>query len=411
MNLIETIRTALSSITANKMRAAFTMFGIVVGIAAVMLITSVGDGFRNTINDQFEGMGLDEININHTSATRPIEWHERMTLEDAEFLRQVPNLQGVTTRSTATYQNAVSVLGTTDRRAVQLIGQDQYAQFFSGPTLVEGRHLMAQDVINVASVILIDEVFARAYFGTTQVIGREIEVRTHLGPQLFTVIGVFEGNDAGMFADMFEMPFEATVPISMVQRLHNQGDRVAQIRVRLEDSAAIHWMGDNIVNLLEIRKGAPDIFTTFSTAAALSQVDAVIGIFTTFLVMVASISLLVGGIGVMNIMLVSVSERTREIGIRKSLGATSGSITAQFLLEAAVLTAMGGLVGIGLGYLGGIGVGQLAYTLMGLNLTPVLNVATVVVIVSLSAGVGILFGVYPARKASKLDPVESLRFE
>ena len=411
MNIIETISTALSSITANKMRAAFTMFGIIVGIAAVMLITSVGDGFSNTITDQFEGMGMDEITISHTNATRPIEWHERLTLDDAVFLRNVDNLMAVTARSSVTFQNAVNILGTQDPRGVSMNGVDQYNFMFAGSDLIHGRHIMEQDVLGAANVVIIDEAFSRAAFGVTDSVGRELEVRTNAGIQRFNIIGILEADDSNMFADMFEMPYELFVPISVVQNILGNGTRVGSIAVRLEDTTNIHTFGDNLINIIQIRKGAQDVYRTFSMASALSQVDAVIGMFTAFLAMVASISLLVGGIGVMNIMLVSVSERTREIGIRKSLGATSGSITTQFLIEAAVLTALGGAIGIIFGFFGAMGIGYLVTNFVGMELHPVLNVTTVIVIVTLSAGIGILFGVYPARKASKLDPVESLRFE
>lgn len=412
MKLSETLLFAINSITSNKMRTMFTMFGIIVGIASVMLITSVGDGFRNTMHGFFEDMGLDEIQVFHTSALRPIERAENMTNDEAEFLRHHPNIMAVTTQSNVTFQNSVEILESSDMRAAQLQGRDQYFQLFSGPTLIQGRHISPQDIVAVANVAIINENTALAVFGTTyNIIGREIEIRREGGTISLTIIGLYESEDAFALGNLFELPFEIVVPISLVQQLNNLGTIIGNLVVRVYDTSVIHQMGDNIINMIEIRRGAEDIFNSFSMASALEETDAVIGVFTVFLTMVASISLIVGGIGVMNIMLVSVTERTREIGIRKSLGATRGNIVFQFLVEASVLTIVGGIAGVFLGYLGGLGVGRLAYILINMELVPSINFATITIIVLISGSIGLLFGVYPALKASKLDPVESLRFE
>ena len=411
MPIFEILSSALASIWANKMRALLTMFGIIVGISSVVLITGVGNGLTNTITDQFEDLGLDELHIFHTNNVRPVEWHERLTRDDAAFLRDHPALGVVTSFHTVMYQEAIDVLGTSDRRAVQLIGVEEYDQFLGGRHLVYGRFIAAADVVNEARVILIDETFSNAVFGVTNSIGRELEIRTGEGTQRFSVIGILQSEEEFEFAQMFEMPFTANVPITVTQRLTNVGNVVAQITARVDDRNNIHEIGDNVLRILEIRKGATDIYDVFGMATILTEVNNIVGVFTAFLALVAMISLLVGGIGVMNIMLVSVTERTREIGIRKSLGATNFNISFQFLLEAACLTILGGTIGIILGYLGGIGVGVLAEAVLNLPLTPSLNPVVVAAIVAASGGIGILFGVYPAIKASRLDPVESLRFE
>lgn len=411
MPFFETLSSAVASIFSNKMRSSFTMFGIIVGIAAVMLITSVGDGFRDTINAQFEDMGLDEINLVHSGSVRPVEWHERMTLSEGEFLRQLDGVLAVTANHNITFQQAVSVLASDDRRAVQLQGRDQYNASFSGPTLIYGRQINHLDVANASPVMIIDEDFSRAVFGTNNGLGRELDIRTNTGTTTFTIIGIYESDEAFAMLELFELPFEAVVPITLTQAMANHGQVVGSLRVRVEDTDTIHQMGINLIRLMEIRRGAADVFNAFSMAGLLTEVDAVIGIFTIFLAMVAGISLLVGGIGVMNIMLVSVTERTREIGIRKSLGATNYNIVFQFLTEAAFLTALGGIVGIMLGYLGGVGVGHLATLILDMELIPSIEITTILIIVAVSASIGLVFGVYPAIKAALLDPVESLRFE
>ena len=415
MTPLETISSAVASITSNKMRALLTMFGIVVGIASVMLITSVGDGFRNTMTGFFEDLGLDEIQFFNTAQARPIEWQDRLTLGDADFLRQHPEIMFATTQLNLTAPRAVSVLDGDDR-AVIIGGRDHYAVHFGsnvrGGNLIEGRYLSAQDVATQAPVAIINETTALAIFGTTQgIIGRDLEVRTPQGLQRFSIIGLFESADATMLDDLFEMPFNIVVPISIVQRLQDWNDRVNSVVVRVNNTDMIHETGDTLVAFLERRNDSHDMLNSWSMASALDETNAVIGVFTVFLTLVASISLLVGGIGVMNIMLVSVTERTREIGIRKSLGATSGNIVVQFLVEAAVLTLIGGMLGVVLGYVGGIGVGHLVTLFLDMELVPVVSLPTVAMVVLISGFIGIAFGVYPARKASKLDPVESLRFE
>ncbi|MCL1925200.1 MAG: ABC transporter permease [Defluviitaleaceae bacterium] len=411
MNIFDLFSASFESIKANKMRAGFTMFGIVVGIMSVVMITSIGDGLSNTIDDQFADFGLDEITISHTSAVREIEWHERLNKSDAEFLRNHPEISHVTINSNTTFQNAIDQIGTTDMRAAQLQGVDEYRAFFSENSLIRGRNITYLDVLNRNHVAIIDQMAAFSIFGTEYVLGRTLEIRTNSGMRSFEIVGILEADDAMGLMEMFEMPFEIRVPITIVSDLSNSGNVVGNIRVRLYNRDNVQYIAPNLINLLELRKNAQDIFQTQSTAGMLEQIGDIVSLFTIFLTVVASISLLVGGIGVMNIMLVSVTERTREIGIKKSLGATNNTIQMQFLIEAATLTVLGGIIGIILGLSGGALIGMLVYLLLDLTLMPTVDLIMITIIVLISASVGLLFGVYPARKASLLDPVESLRFD
>lgn len=412
MSIYESISSALLGIWGNKMRAVFTMFGIIVGISSVIMITSIGDGFRNTINAQFESLGLDEINISTTNQTRPVEPHERLTLNDADFLRNNNELMVVSATYSETIDEAVDVIGSSDKRSITLNGVDEYASMLtSNPELIHGRHIVAQDLINASNVIIIDEFFSNMVFGTDNSVGQSLNVQTPVGNQTFTVIGVTEEQTNSQFALMFDLPFEVQVPITVVQDMYNVGSVVESITVRIEDTDNIPQIGNQTIRLLELRNNAEDIYQMFSMSFMIAQVDSVIGLFTLFLSLVASISLLVGGIGVMNIMLVSVTERTREIGIRKSLGATNAIIQFQFLLEASMLTAVGGVLGIIIGYIGSVIISSLAGSILGMDIIPTISFTAIAVITLLSTLIGIVFGVYPAAKASKLDPVESLRFE
>ncbi|MCL2610636.1 MAG: ABC transporter permease [Defluviitaleaceae bacterium] len=411
MNIFELFKTAFAAIKANKMRSAFTMFGIIVGIMSVVMITSVGDGLSNAIDSQFEDFGLDQITISHTQTNRTIEWHERLNMNDAEFLRNHPEISHVTTTLNTTFQNAINQVGTTDTRAVQLNGIDEYRGFFSENTLVRGRNITHSDVFNRNHVAIIDQAAANSIFGTEYVLGRTLNIRTNSGTRSFEIIGILESNDAFGLMDMFEMPFQVRIPITIVSDLSNSGNVVGNIMVRLYDRDMVQPLAPNFINLLELRKDATDIFQAGSAASMLGQIDGVVSLFTIFLTVVASISLLVGGIGVMNIMLVSVTERTREIGIKKSLGATNTIIRMQFLVEAATLTVFGGVLGIILGLSFGALIGMVVYMAMDLALVPTVDPVMITIIVVISASVGLLFGVYPAWKASRLDPVESLSFD
>ena len=411
MNLFELFFTAFEAIRANKMRSAFTMFGIVVGIMSVVMITSIGDGLSNTIDSQFEHFGLDQITISHTQINRTIEWHERLNMDDAEFLRSHPEIIYVTATLNTTFQNAIEQIGTTDTRAAQLNGIDEYRGFFSESSLVRGRNISHIDVFNRNHVAIIDQHSANSIFGTEYVLGRTLDVRTNVGTRSFEIIGILESNDAFGLMDMFEMPFQVRVPITIVSELSNSGSVVGNIMVKFYDRDMVGPIAPNLINLLELRKGVSDIFQTNNFAFMLDQIDGVVSLFTLFLTVVASISLLVGGIGVMNIMLVSVTERTREIGIKKSLGATNTIIQMQFLIEAATLTMLGGILGIILGLSGGALIGVAVYMVIDLVLIPTIDPVIITVIVLISASFGLLFGVYPAWKASRLDPVESLSFD
>jgi len=411
MSIFESISSALLGIWGNKMRAVFTMFGIVVGISSVIMIISVGDGFRSSINEQFEEFGLDEIEIYNTSETRPVEWHERLRTNDAEFLREHNDILVASSVYSQTFLDSVEIIGSNDRRGLTLTGVDEYAYLLSGPDLVYGRHIFEQDVINASNVIIIDEVFSKEVFGVENGVGRELEIQTPFGSKTFTVIGIVEGQESNEFTSMFDLPLEAKVPITVVQNMYGVGDVVNQIIVRVADRDNIFTIGNNIIRLLEISNNTEDVYEMYSISSTINQVNSIISLFTMFLTLVAGISLLVGGIGVMNIMLVSVTERTKEIGIRKALGAANKNILLQFLLEASILTGIGGAVGVMFGYIGAVITSTVATILLDMLIVPTMSFTVVTFVVLISASLGIIFGVYPAAKAAKLDPVDSLRFE
>jgi putative ABC transport system permease protein len=275
-----------------------------------------------------------------------------------------------------------------------------------------GRTINDADMENEAAVAVVSENFAMAVFGTTNCIGEVIPLTDWMSAFEIKVVGVLESDESSNVDALFAWYQEMYVPLSLVQNMFFNGStNVGNITVKVTDADRIDQIGENIVRLIELNHDNEDKYQVSTNQDAMGEMDAVIGIFTMFMGVVASISLLVGGIGVMNIMLVSVTERTREIGIRKSLGATNMNIQFQFLIEALILTSLGGVVGMGLGYLGGMGFGAVASMVTPMGLTPRISVSTVMLVVSISMGIGIVFGVYPAAKAARLDPIEALRFE
>jgi putative ABC transport system permease protein len=283
---------------------------------------------------------------------------------------------------------------------IYYIGTNGAFQDVQGVDIKNGRFLAQADVDSAAATIVIDANLARKLFGRTDAIGNSIHAAFAFGSMEFTVVGVFSTIDFG--SSMFQMPTIAYVPITTLQKITGS-KYVNNIYVNVKDKDIIGRTALAISKLLAIRHGNENKYSIDNLLQQIDTVNDVMGGITAFVSLVAAISLFVGGIGVMNIMLVTVTERTYEIGIRKSLGATNGNIRFQFLVEAVILTAIGGMIGIVLGYYGGFALGEIV------NIKPVVSAPTVLLIVAISSLLGIIFGVYPASKAAKLNPIEALR--
>lgn len=402
MNIFESITSAAHSVLANRMRSILTMLGIIIGIAAVIMITSIGQGVQESVNDMFAGVGAGTLtaHVRHNMAN-PATRSDQLTLSSAQFLSAHPDIGTV---STASVSNARAQLrNPAETTGLQIIGTDENFRDVESVDMRFGRFLTEIDLDRAAPVIVINSNLARQIFGRADAVGETIRLTFWAGTVDLTIVGVFRTDDP--MAEMFGMPTTAFIPITYFQRLLNRDNVVDQVLVVASDLDRLDEIALEISRLLSLYHNNED---RYQVTTVMSQVDMLNNIVTTitgFVGLVAFISLAVGGIGVMNIMLVSVTERTREIGIRKSLGATNGNILIQFLIEAMILTASGGVIGILLGYYGG-------FALAGvINLTPAVSVPVVAGTVIVSSLIGILFGVYPAWKAAKLDPIEALRYE
>jgi putative ABC transport system permease protein len=375
------------------------MLGIIIGISAVIMITSMGQGFQASINEQFAKMGAVGLEVS-VKYDEVINDGDRLTLDDVDLLQTHPSVAD--TAPYGTLLGKVKMKNPAETSNVYFVGTNENFKDVQGVEISKGRFLIQSDVSGAAAGIVIDSNLAKKIFGRTDAVGKTIHADFETGGSDLTVVGVYDTVDFG--SSMFEMPSIAYIPITTLQRIDN-GDYIEAVYVNVRDKETIDRTALEISKLLSLRHNNENKYNVQNLLQQIDSVNDLLATVTSFVGLVAAISLFVGGIGVMNIMLVTVTERTHEIGIRKSLGATNGNIRFQFLVEAMILTVIGGLVGIVLGYLGGSALGSVV------DLKPVVSVPTVALTVIVSSVIGIVFGVYPAGKAAKLDPIEALRHE
>ncbi len=396
MNLIDNIKMALKSIASNKTRSFLTMLGIVIGIASVIMIISAGGGAQNRLIGEVAQLGkaAASVSVDSKKATQS----DYLTFEDLDAIkRSIPYLTAVT----PVLQTMGSIEGRTeDLDAVFICGTEQLPTL-AGLTLLSGRNYTQSEYQEARNVCVIDENTARKLFGNVDVTGLTVNTTIWRHNAALKIVGVAKSSVFG--GDVAQL----YVPYSTLIAMTGESPDISSIYVLAEKDEQVDGMRTAVVSILERRhnNSGEEVYTSENMNKYVDQISTIMNLFQTFVAAVAAISLLVGGIGVMNIMLVAVTERTREIGIRKSLGARTGVIMFQFLTESAILTLIGGAAGVVLGTLGAF----LVCTPLGV--TPVLTPASVLFSMLFSCSVGIFFGIYPARKAARLSPIEALRHE
>ena len=410
MSIGQTVLEALQSLAANKLRSGLTILGIVIGVAAVIAMLAIGRGAQNSITSSINGIGTNLVDVISGTNNQDVRNVQPLTLGDAQAMQDqlaAPDVLAVAPVVQGRLQ--VSYEGKTTSTSIQGVTPD-YASV-SNEQMDEGDFISETDQLGISAVAVLGPDTAKNLFGSPNgVVGQTVRI----SQQPFRVIGVLKSKGGSSFGNQDD---RILVPITTAQaRLFTQRarpDQVDQIIVQAVSSSAIGDAQEEVSQILRLRHRTAfglDDFTVFTQQQILSIASTITGTLTIFLGGIAAIALLVGGIGIMNIMLVSVTERTREIGLRKAMGARRRDILVQFLTESILLSLIGGLLGILLAW----GISALVGVIAARNGTPInpsMGLDAILLATMFSTGVGLLFGLYPSNRAANLQPVEALRYE
>lgn len=396
MNFYEAFSMAMKNIRSSKTRSILTMLGIIIGVAAVIVITGLGSGMEKYMREQFESMGTDTLSVyimGRGSQKMTVDDMQKIVDENTEYFdKMTPSVSFQGSKRVGTESMNSNVTGVSE----------DFADI-NKLDIAQGRTLQYLDIAQRTNVCVVGSFINLKYFGG-QALGEKIK----LNGRDFTIVGVLEEK-----ADSTEYSADDAiyVPYSTVSRMMNIRD-VDSFTITFKDEEMAAEAKTTLENALtEYFNGSSDAFYVQSMSEVLDMMNQSTNMLITILTLIAGISLVVGGIGIMNIMLVSVTERTKEIGIRKALGAKERYIMSQFVIEAAATSALGGIIGIVVGYILSFVASKVIFITLGEPLTVAPTMFAILVSVGISAAIGIFFGYMPAKKAARLNPIDALRYD
>ena len=400
----ESFLMAWASLVANKLRSLLTMLGIIIGVAAVIALVSIGNGVKQDIEDSISSLGSNLLVVMpgapRTPGVRPSAGSMK-TLKVSDY-EAIAKLDGVKAASPMTNGSYV-VIYQNKNWTTSVSGVNANFLDVNNWTMTSGRFFSDKNVQNRERVAVVGQTVVKNLFADEDPVGKEIRVKNIP----FRVIGVLKSKGNGTMGN--DQDDTVLIPYTTSMERVEGIDYLRMVYVVAKDDEGIDRLQADIENLLRVRHNIKDTnlddFNIQNMKSIMETVAQTTGTFTLFLGAVAAISLVVGGIGIMNIMLVSVTERTREIGVRKALGATYSVIVTQFLIEAVVISLMGGFIGIAFG----IGASKVIGMVSGMS--TIVSVPTIIMSFAFSMAIGLIFGIYPARKAAKLNPIDALHYE
>lgn len=400
----ESFLMAWASLVANKLRSLLTMLGIIIGVAAVIALVSIGNGVKQDIEASISSLGSNLLVVMpgapRTPGVRPSQGSMKsLKISDYEAIAKLEDVKAASPMTNGSYV----VIYQNKNWTTSVEGVNANFQDVNNWTMTSGRFFSDKNVQNRERVAVVGQTVVKNLFADEDPVGKEIRVKNIP----FRVIGVLKSKGNGTMGN--DQDDTVLIPYTTSMERVEGIDYLRMVYVVAKDNEGIDRLQADIENLLRVRHSIKDPnlddFNIQNMKSIMETVAQTTGTFTLFLGAVAAISLVVGGIGIMNIMLVSVTERTREIGVRKALGATYSVIVTQFLIEAVVISLMGGFIGIAFG----IGASKLIGMASGMS--TVVSIPTIIMSFGFSMAIGLIFGIYPARKAAKLNPIDALHYE
>ena len=401
MNFVESFKQAFDSLKSNKLRSVLTMLGIIMGVFSVITIVAIGNAAQAYMDAQFAQLGANTIQINYKS--RNVDPKDYLTLKDLDTVKlAVPQIKNVL----GTVQRFGDIKVLNKNKSAVINGVTSQIRSFSPIEMLEGRMINEMDIKNSSKVVVVDEPFARRFYPGQSAIGKVLQIRVSGGYAKLKIAGIIK-SEGNIFSSLIGEDYPAIIylPVTTAMELF-QIERLNQIQVTINGSVdELRDAGNRIVKALEFIHSNTGKYQPSNSADLQNQLSGILNVVSSVLLVVAIITLIVGGIGIINILLVSVTERIREIGIRKALGAKKSDIVFQFITESIVMTGFSGLIGILLGVLAGGVISSL------IKIPPVVDYKVIIMSFLGSVALGLMFGVYPAKRAADLDPIESLRYE